>query len=283
MSRNASRDISSAGRDAELEILDAVNKGRQWGAGNLSQAEAGLANLQSQNRLSALGLSTNTQRGMQEFMSSMGLDAGKWLSESEIPIQDRLTAERQYGIGGIDELAQRRIAEQKEAMAQRNAIAQAQADAYNRSVDASRRSAEEAEADERKSAEDEYKRRLALGGMGIDLESYFLDSQREGRMGGLAGLGSMYEARPGEVGMREEIIGQNRPIEMGGAQSNLNLRAQYNPNVSGWDRATQLIGAAAPIAGAFMGGFGGMGGGYASTSNPGLRIRPGQAGYGVLM
>ena len=247
--RNASRDIAEANRNAEIDIMERVNQGRQWGAGNLSQSEAGLANLQSQNRLAALTQSTGTQRGMQEFMSSMGLDAGKWLSESELPIQEALVKERQYGIGGLDEIAQRRIAEQEKAMAQRNAAAQASANAYNSGIDRSR-------ADSLAAAEGQWKRQKELAGMGIDLESYFLDSSNENKFGGLEGLSNLYTSTPGEVGMREDIIGRNRQVEMGGAQDSLGLRAQYNPNISTWDRATQLIGAGSGIAGAFMGGFG---------------------------
>ena len=57
--RDAARGITDASLNANVMLKDRVNQGRQWGISGLAGAEAGLATLQTGNRLAALGGETN--------------------------------------------------------------------------------------------------------------------------------------------------------------------------------------------------------------------------------
>jgi hypothetical protein len=56
--------ISDAARDAELGITSQVNEGRKWGAGSMSTAELGLADLTSKNKINSLMGAGNLETGM---------------------------------------------------------------------------------------------------------------------------------------------------------------------------------------------------------------------------
>ncbi len=247
LGRDAARTAQSAALDTELGITDRTLEGRRWGATSMANAESGVQDLQSSNRMNALNSSIANQRGIQEFMSSMGLDAGKWLSESEIPIQDRLTDERRYGIGGLDKIIQQRIAE-------------------NQNIESSRASAAGASASSRQASMEQQARMLmGLEDEGLDLEKYFMEFGREGRFGGLEGLGRLRESVPGELAFREGLIQQNQFGNQAGSQANIRQQQDYNPNRSVMDNVGQALGIAGNVAGAIGGLTNSFGGGGTTT------------------
>lgn len=56
-----SRRASEQASDTEFDLMDAVNKGRQWGAEGVSGAETGLANVESANRRFGLGTGAHNE------------------------------------------------------------------------------------------------------------------------------------------------------------------------------------------------------------------------------
>ena len=52
---------------------------------------------------------------------------------------------------------------------------------------------------------------------------------------------------PAELARYDDELYRNRALTQSGQSGNLGLRADYNPNVSGWDRALQIGGIAAGV------------------------------------
>lgn len=68
---------------------------------------------------------------------------------------------------------------------------------------------------------------------------------------GLGGMMDVYTSSPAELARYDNLDLQNRDLTGGQIGSNINTRAQYNPNVSWFDRAMQGAGAVAGLVGAF--------------------------------
>jgi hypothetical protein len=71
------------------------------------------------------------------------------------------------------------------------------------------------------------------------------------RMAGLGGLQEMYGSSPAETARYEEMLMRDRGMSSDEQMNNLALRAQYNPNRSGWDKFKDIMGAGVGLAGAF--------------------------------
>ena len=68
------------------------------------------------------------------------------------------------------------------------------------------------------------------------------------KLAGLGGLESIYGSSPAELARYDDELYRNRALTGQQSGSNLGLRAEYNPNISGWDRALQAAGIAAGAA-----------------------------------
>lgn len=73
------------------------------------------------------------------------------------------------------------------------------------------------------------------------------------KLAGLAGLQDVYGANPAELARYDDELYRQQALTQQGQAGNLNLRAQYNPNVSAWDRALQIGGVAAGVGSAALG------------------------------
>lgn len=92
---------------------------------------------------------------------------------------------------------------------------------------------------------------------------------------GLGGMHDMYTSTPAELGRQDDNIFRSRFGTADNNNSALGMRAQYNPKGPGlMDRAMQVAGMGAGIAGAFMGG------GPKSAPSSGLSGYGGNTGYG---
>lgn len=105
LARDRASGLSDATRDAELGIMEQVNKGRQWGTEGMTKSETGLQDLLTRNKLQGLTGASQTEQGL----------------------QDSIIRGRQWGISGIGGLAEadRQYRLQQEALAAQRAAARA--------------------------------------------------------------------------------------------------------------------------------------------------------------
>jgi hypothetical protein len=98
-------------------------------------------------------------------------------------------------------------------------------------------------------------------------------------MDALDRMAGLYGSSPGELSRYDDMIGRERGMAGDQQGQNLNLRASYNPNRSGWDRAMQIAGVAGNVAGIWN-PFGGVGSGGNRRNSQGWAYDTGaQGGY----
>jgi hypothetical protein len=222
LGREQALGAQTAAINTEMGLVDSINKGRQYGATNVAQSEAALQNLMSQNRLRGAEGAIAGQRGVGEFMANTRGSSAKEVGDVESGIQDKLTAERQYGMGGLEQIIQQRIQEERNARASAaaaNAASEAQASA-------------------------DWRDRMGL-------EQYMLETDLAGQQFGLEGMGNLYRSVPGEVNARDQNILAGMGLSGQGDVARTGLQLQRGENTSGIDTALKIAGTAAGVAGAF--------------------------------
>ena len=71
------------------------------------------------------------------------------------------------------------------------------------------------------------------------------------RMAGLGGLQELYGSSPAETARYEEMLMRDRGMTSDEQMNNIGMRAQYNPNRSGWDKFKDIMQIGGGIASAF--------------------------------
>ena len=128
--QNASAGASAA-RDAELGIMDQVNKGRQWGGQNMASSEASLQGLLSSNRLAGLGGATQAEAGMVTDIANRRLGASNYGAGNETGMQGLIQQGKMWGTSGMQGLAESAMSRAAAGSAQSSADARWAAD-FNR-------------------------------------------------------------------------------------------------------------------------------------------------------
>jgi hypothetical protein len=173
--------------------------------------------------IASAGAARDTELGLQGQIRSNKLGGAQNLSAAEVEHAKLLQGGRLAGLGGLTDIG-------KFGYGGLEGIA-ARSQAVN---DANRRAAASASNANRANSLAEQKYRDSL------------------KLKGLEGLESIYGSSPAELARYDDELYRNRALTQQGQGSNLNLRSEYNPNVSGWDRALQIGGIAAGVGGAFL-------------------------------
>ena len=226
LGREQAQGAQEAAINTELGLLDRINEGRKFGATNAAQSEGALQALMSGNRLRATEGAIQGQRGISEYMTGARVGAAKEVGDVEQEIQNTLLGERQWGTGGLNEVIQQRIAEQRaaqQAAAAANAASEAQSSA-------------------------DWRDRMGM-------EQYLLETDLAGQQFGIEGMGNLYRSVPGEINMRDNNILAGR-----GMGSNADIaRAQTQIARGENTNALDTVGRIAEIAGNVGGAMTGMG------------------------
>ena len=98
--------------------------------------------------------------------------------------------------------------------------------------------------------------RAAAGRASADQDARALLASQQYRdkmkLAGLEGLESVYGSSPAELARYDDELYRNRALTGSNVSRNISERANYNPNVSGWDRALQIGGIAAGVSGSLL-------------------------------
>lgn len=113
ISRDLTRGISDVSRDAELELMDRINAGRQWGIGGISSSEGNLQNLRTGNMFRGLTSAGDMEMQLQNSINqykAMGMNAQDAAARAMADLQAGVfssdvgqeEAARNRGIGLLD-------------------------------------------------------------------------------------------------------------------------------------------------------------------------------------
>lgn len=268
LARDQAASATEASRNAELGIMEAINAGRQYGITGRANQETALQNLLSSNRIAGMSIG-----------GEQGLGLGNALYNARMgSLMNALTQER--GLGQ-DIIGNRLAASGQSDSAEQNAqgldlnYRSTGLTGWQNTVDSQAANAAREAALAQSAANSANAYNLSERKFGADIEQYINDAMNSGRLSGLSGLSNLYGSNPGEVNALNQMIMQNQAQGSGENQSNLGLRAQYNPNISGWDRAQQVVGMLGSLAGSaapVMGGPAGQSAGATrsamSSPNP---------------
>jgi len=174
------------------------------------------ARLARENSIGAASAARDTELGLQGQIRSNKMSGASALSGAEVQHAKLLQEGRLAGLGGMTDIG-------KFGYGGLEGIA-ARSQAIN---DANKRAAASASNANRGNALEEQKYRDKM------------------KLAGLEGLESVYGSSPAELARYDDELYRNRALTQQGQGTNLNQRAQYNPNISGWDRALQIGGIAA--------------------------------------
>ena len=161
MGRDQSKNAAASSLATETGIKDAVNTGREWGAGQVSSSEQGLQGLLSQNRLSALTGASTTEANMLNSIAQNRTGAASAGGSNDIGMQGLIQKGKLAGTQGLEGMA-------NSAM-DRAAAASSAGAASAAAMDANRK--------------------------------WQAQFDREGVEGGLSGMQTLYGSTPGAVDM----------------------------------------------------------------------------------
>jgi hypothetical protein len=277
--RNLGREQASAAqgasREAQLGLQNQVNQGRQFGISGLTSG--GLQGAQAMNDAAfrAQQEELNQGRGLQQDIVGNRLQGLSGQTQSAQALANAITDARLGASSGLNQIMNTDLQASMGGAAGLNQVIgnKAQESASNAAASNA-------------AANQNYQNNLAMAKFGGDIERYLLDTQNQNKLAGLGGLGQTYTSAPAEYNMFNQNMLANQ--QMGGdqTQANLALRAQYNPNVSTWDKVMQGIQVGTGAAGAIMGGLGGVNGGggnpAAGVGSTGLAGIPPMSGSSPL-
>jgi hypothetical protein len=259
--RNLARDQASAAqaaaRDTRLGLADTVNKGRLAGFEGLTTQGLAGAQAMSDAEYRALTGNVAADQGLQQAIIENKLAGLTGAGSTSNQLANIVSGNRLGASNALNDLTQIDLQAKLAGTQGVFGVKSAYADEAARNAAAASAAAEQ-----------NYQNNLAMAKFGAGIEQYLIDSSNQNKLAGLGGLGNVYTSTPGETSMYYDNQLKNQQLTGGQVQDNLALRAQYNPNVSTWDRVMQGIQAGTGIAGAFMGGLGGFGGG----SNSGVPL-----------
>ena len=200
-----------------------------YGSTGMDTATARLAREQA---IGATGAARDTELGLQGQIRSNKLGGAQALSGAETNYAKMVQEGRLAGLAGLTDIGKfgygglEGIAARSQAI--NDANARSAAAASNARASAGRAQAETDAANQ------------------LEAQKY----RDKMKLAGLSGLEGIYGQTPAELARYDDELYRNRALTQSGQGSNLNLRSQYNPNISGWDRALQIGGIAAGVAGA---------------------------------
>ena len=183
------------------------------------------ARLARENAIGAAGAARDTELGLQGQIRSNKMAGAGALSGAEVEHAKLLQQGRLAGLGGLTDIGKFGYGGLEGIAAQSQAIKNANARAAAAGSNASKANT---------LAEQQYRDKMKLAG--------------------LAGLESVYGSSPAELARYDDELYRNRALTQQGQGSNLNLRSQYNPNQSAWDKAMQVGGLVTGGATAWLGG-----------------------------
>ena len=296
LARGAGQGMSEASLNAELGIMDQVNKGRQFGIAGRAGQETALQNLLSQNKLGGMGLAGDIGMRLGSAQATNRINATQAAGEADASLANTLTQNRLAGLGAAatqtrgleDSLTQNRIAGldrstnaamglqkdmnttrlaglggitdtvgQAEGMVQQGKMQGAQA---LMQVDQARAAEAARSAAASQAASDaramDDYRNRQLASQN---EQFLISTGLGAQQGALSGLGSLYQTAPG---YSQALQGNMYNIAGGQAGANQGYIGQQigAAQLPSWfDKTMQGIGAASSLAGAFMGAPGGGG------------------------
>jgi len=243
--RNLARDGASqaqaAARDTRLGLQEQINSGRLQGMQGLTTA--GLSGAQAMNDADYRGLTSqiSADQGFQQAQIGNQLEGLGGYTQGNLGLAGQISQNQLGASNALNDLTgidlQAKLAGTAGSFGIKSAYAnEAQQNAAAQSAASS-----------------------AAAANNLALEKYILSTQNENKLAGLGGLGNVYNSAPAETGMYYDNQLQNQSITGNQVQNNLNTRAQYNPNQSGWDKVMNGLQVGTGIAGAALGGFGGFG------------------------
>jgi hypothetical protein len=254
MARDQAAGVSGASRDAEVGLNTEINKGRQWGTEGRDKQAAATEARRSGALTSAGTLGIGQIGGANDANTTdlgygrLGLDANRLASENEFNINSANMRNDQFGrqleldTNALNSLNTRDNNQVGLGYAGINsANARSNNDlGYNYANLANTRDA-------------------ANRDRGIKVEGGISDAQSANRFKGLGGMATMYGTAPAEANSYMQNYGNMYSAGAGQNQGALNLRAQYNPNVSTWDKIRQGAGMVSSAGNAIKGLFPGSG------------------------
>ena len=276
--RNSGRDqataAQAASREAQLGLQSSINEGRLAGMGGLSSNSLAGANAMNDAAFRAQTEELNQGRGLQQDIVGNRLQGLTGQTQSAQALANSITDARLGASQGLNQIMNTDLQAAMGGAAGLNQVI------GNRAQESAQQAAASGAASNASTANN------------LAMERWLYDTQNENKVTGLGGLGKVYTSAPAELDMYNQNLLQNQSITGGQINQNLGLRAQYNPNVSAWDRAMQGLNVGTGVAGAIMGGLGGFGsstpstgtqytGGFTGVPNSGNWYGPTGTAYGT--
>lgn len=241
--------------EADASLANTIAQNRLAGLGAAAGQEQSLENTLTQNRLAGLGQSTNAEMNLQSDMNQTRLAGLGGITDTTGQAEGMVQQGRMQGAQGLMQVDEARAQE----AARQASIAAANAANANAAA-------------ENRAADDYRNRQLASQN-----EQFLISTGLGAQQGALSGLGSLYQTTPGYAQTLQGNMMNIAGNQAGANQGYIGQQTQA-AQLPGWfDRAMQVAGAGASLAGAF--GSGGAApaissarptGGVTSFTNPNL-------------